>query len=878
MAHGEPSSALEKRLAASLSEGDGAFLLALATEALTAEVGAGADWARQWAKRFLARFCQTKDAAAVDPPAPELRTEFLGEIPPILGAEYASDTALLRWWEDLRSVIAAESAAHEAGLEAWLREKNPLWRLVGRVTFHLAENKGNAERPFAFLATFAEKVSATGRLQHVPLARALQMFAGSKDQAALNALLEPVRAAAERSGHIRDLLQTRQLFQPLGWTPAAAGRFLKEIGLFEECGIVVKVPDCWKVHRPARATVQITIDTKKGTSMGADAMLKFNVEAALDGTPLTAEEWEKIRSGESGLVSLRGQWVEVDREKLSQVLEHWRAVEAANREGGLSFHDGLRFLAGMPAQRGEAATAELDQAPDWTSVVAGKNLGEFLARMRDPADTPAPAGLKATLRPYQLRGFGWLTFMQRAGLGACLADDMGLGKTIQVIALLLRIREAREARNPSLLVVPASLVGNWRTEIARFAPSLRVLAAHASAMSRETLTSLSKGDDSMLDGVDAVIVTYAMLGKTPSLIDREWHLVVLDEAQAIKNPGSGQTRTVKKLQSAGRLALTGTPVENRAGDLWSLFDFLNPGLLGKVDDFAKTVARLADLPHGFAPLRRLVQPYILRRLKSDRSIIDDLPDKTEVKAQCGLTKRQALVYGRLVEELKTTLANQQMEPIRRQGLVLAFLMKFKQVCNHPSHWNGDGVWKPEDSGKFLRLAEIGAELAARQERALVFTQFQEMCDPLAAYLATVFGRPGLVLHGGTPVKKRQELVQRFQDPGGPPFFVISVKAGGTGLTLTAASHVIHFDRWWNPAVENQATDRAYRIGQKRNVLVHKFVCPGTIEERIDALIDEKKALASDLLGSGAGAEKLLTEMNNDELLDFVSLDLAAATL
>jgi non-specific serine/threonine protein kinase len=307
-----------------------------------------------------------------------------------------------------------------------------------------------------------------------------------------------------------------------------------------------------------------------------------------------------------------------------------------------------------------------------------------------------------------------------------------------------------------------------------------------------------------------------------------------------------------------------------------LFDFLNPGLLGKPAEFAQASQLMAR--EGYGALRRLIGPYLLRRLKSDKRIISDLPDKTEVEARCALTKKQAVLYGKLVEQLKADLASPTLDPNQRRGLVLSYLVKFKQVCNHPSHWSGDGRYGGLDSGKFLRLTELAGELAERQERCLVFTQFREMTEPLAAHLASIFGRPGLVLHGGTPVRLRSRLVEEFQRPDGPPFFVLSVKAGGTGLTLTAASHVIHFDRWWNPAVENQATDRAYRIGQKRNVLVHKFVCPGTIEEKVAALIASKGALAEDLLSGEGGAEKLLTEMSNDELLALVSLDLRAAAL
>jgi non-specific serine/threonine protein kinase len=349
--------------------------------------------------------------------------------------------------------------------------------------------------------------------------------------------------------------------------------------------------------------------------------------------------------------------------------------------------------------------------------------------------------------------------------------------------------------------------------------------------------------------------------------------LVLDEAQAIKNAGSQQARAVKQLGAAGRIALTGTPVENRLSDLWSLFDFLNPGLLGDARAFARTAKNLAErTDQPYAPLRRLVQPYILRRLKTDKRVIADLPEKTEVRAFCGLTREQAALYEQRVQELAKKL--DQTEGIQRRGMVLAYLMQLKQICNHPAQWEGQGGYTDGRSGKFERLTTLCEELAERQERVLVFTQFREITEPLAQLLREVFGRPGLVLHGGTAVSKRRALVDDFQREDGPPFFVLSLKAGGTGLNLTAASHVIHFDRWWNPAVENQATDRAFRIGQKRNVLVQKFVCRGTVEEKIDALIEGKSGLARDLLDQGG--EQLLTEMNDEDLLRIVALDIHKA--
>jgi non-specific serine/threonine protein kinase len=488
-----------------------------------------------------------------------------------------------------------------------------------------------------------------------------------------------------------------------------------------------------------------------------------------------------------------------------------------------------------------------------------------LARVDPKAD------LHGDLRPYQQVGVRWLYLLSKLRLGACLADDMGLGKTIQVLSLLLMLKnQANNDRQPSLLIAPASLLANWASEIERFAPSLRALIAHPSAMSGTDLKTLGP---ERLQEVDLVISTYGALLRIPCLAEVSWQLVVLDEAQAIKNPDAKQTRAAKKLNAQSRFALTGTPIENRLGDLWSIFDFINPGLLGSAKQFTVFSKRLANRPQNpYGPLRELVRPYILRRMKTDKTVIADLPDKTEITAFCQLSRKQAALYQQAVEELAKRLEN--AENIQRRGLILSFLMRFKQICNHPSQWLGDGAWSEQDSGKWGRLREIVEVIAAKQEKVLVFTQFREVTAPLAAFLGSVFGRPGLVLHGETEVKKRKDLVRRFQEDESVGYFVLSLKAGGSGLNLTAASHVVHFDRWWNPAVENQATDRAFRIGQNKNVLVHKFVCRGTVEEKIEQIIESKRQLSRDLLEDGASL--LLTEMPDDELLKLVALDLKSA--
>jgi non-specific serine/threonine protein kinase len=503
-------------------------------------------------------------------------------------------------------------------------------------------------------------------------------------------------------------------------------------------------------------------------------------------------------------------------------------------------------------------------------VVAGEALRQALGDLRESPECADPRPeLKGELRPYQADGVRWLLWLNRLGLGGCLADDMGLGKTIQVLSLLLLSKRGGD-EGPHLLVAPTTLLANWQVEATRFAPDLRLLVAHPSAMPADHLAAV---DPARLRGVDLVVTSYSMVSRLPWLVTTGFSLVVLDEAQAIKNPGAKQTRAVKAIKGRVRLALTGTPVENHLGDLWSIFDFACPGLLGTAAEFGRFAKHLAEhRDDGFAPLRRLIQPYLLRRLKSDRAVIADLPDKTEVKTWCGLTRTQTALYLEGVATLQQRL--RELDGIERRGLILAFLMRCKQICNHPSQWLGDGEFASTGSGKFARLTELAETIAARQEKVLVFTQFKEMTGPLADLLASAFGRSGLVLHGSTPAKERNALVDAFQDESGPPFFVLSLKAGGSGLNLTAASHVVHFDRWWNPAVEAQATDRAYRIGQRRNVLVHKFICRGTVEEKIDAMIETKLGLSDDIVAGGG--EGVLTELSDEALMAVVSLDLRSA--
>jgi len=1016
-----------RRVCKAFSGGTACGLLHVATVELQTALPACLAYVRDVAKEYLTALCHAAGAdgsgaggvgaddaenvgvggagvsgvseiPSVPPPSEEVLAFRVLQAPPMMGLEYLSGAVLQAWWRELDAYVrgqirdAAVGTAGAANAAAvWLRERNPLWRLVGRVTFHLAENKRDEQCPFAFMASYASRLSAQGRVQHVPLGRALQEYAGAKNRQALIALLSPVQAACERSESVKALVESGDVYRPLAWTARQAYGFLQDIPAMEAAGLIVRVPDWWKAKRPPRPVVNATIGQRAGAGLGIESLLDYSVGVHLDGESLSDAEVQALLSTEENLVRLKGQWVEMDRQKLSAALAHWKQVEAQVQSGGLTFFEGMRLLSGVDVASGAGGDAggDGDVERSWSRVTAGEWLERTLAQLRDPRqlDGEPPPGLCAVLRPYQNVGVRWLGFLTQLRLGACLADDMGLGKTVQILALLLNVRaariaedtaglphscdagvppacpegvppsqtlanrqhdplwpaqrgqDARETRGrdarateklpPSLLVVPASLIANWKAEIERFAPALSVWIAHPSEQeqcerdpagqthSRDAGVSparvadilsarregvppsqtpadthdvpswpVQRGRDARvtgnastlhdpgpdLDACDLVITTYGMAARLAWLREREWNLAILDEAQAIKNSGTRQTRAVKELHARARVALTGTPVENRLGDLWSLFDFLNPGLLGTAKEFADYAKALQSREHNpYGPLRSLVRPYILRRLKTDRSIIADLPDKTEMKAFCCLSRRQATIYEQSVRELAAQL--ERSDGIQRKGIVLSFLMRLKQICNHPSQWLGDNGYEPADSGKFQRLADLCHEVAQRQEKALIFTQFREIADPLASHLQNIFGRPGLVLHGQTPVAKRREMVTDFQREDGPPFFVLSLKAGGVGLNLTAASHVIHFDRWWNPAVENQATDRAFRIGQTRNVLVHKFICQGTVEEKIDKLIEDKLSLSADLLAD-TGGEKLLTEMTNPELLRFVALDIS----
>jgi SNF2 family DNA or RNA helicase len=815
------------------------------------------------------------------PPLPTIKQEelvaYCSEVPFFTGFEYVNEELLKQLWQDLYRALEEELLKHAGKLKDFLHTYNPAWSLVGRICFHLAENKNNVKAPFAFLATYTTTLGENKAVKHLPLGQALKEYAGEQNKATLLALLLPIQKAAEKSKFVANLINSREIFQAQMWSARQAHHFLQEIQLFESAGIVVRVPNWWNSQKPPQAKVQVSFEETRESLVGLQEMLDFDIGVHVPGgEKLTQAELTEILHSKESLIKVKGNWVEIDTEKLHTVLDHWSKIQQSVKNQGISFAEAVRLLSGMPSTIAGVEPLP-EQEAQWMSVVAGGRFEEILNNLRKPSALMTHGEhvvleryLQAKLRPYQEQGVQWLFFLYKLKLGGCLADDMGLGKTIQIIALLTLIKYQSEMAKPHLLIVPASLLGNWQAEIERFAPSLTVKYVHPSmSIDVQNITPQH------FKSIDLVITTYGLIYRLETLRHMSWDIIILDEAQTIKNSLSKQTRAVKGLKGAVHFALTGTPIENNLGDLWSLFDFFASGLLGSLKTFNEYVKKSTSSEDTekklrfYASLRNLIAPYILRRLKSDKRIIADLPDKTEIIAFCGLTPTQIALYQQAVDELTHKL--EELDGQERRGLIFHYLMRFKQICNHPAQWLGYGNYLPEESGKFLRIKEICEDIIAKQEKVLIFTQFQEIIPALSAYLTTLFRREGLLLHGGTSIKQRAALVKEFSQEQGPPFFILSVKAGGTGLNLTQAAHVIHFDRWWNPAVENQATDRAYRIGQKRNVMVYKFVSRGTLEEKIDKLITEKKELSAEILG--IDSEISLTTLRNDQILDLVKLDL-----
>ncbi|MEV2223386.1 DEAD/DEAH box helicase [Nocardia vinacea] len=664
-----------------------------------------------------------------------------------------------------------------------------------------------------------------------------------------------VRTAIEKLGdatraypRLRDLPNDPQSMDLLLPTEVVADLVEHGAHALQAAGVRLLLPRAWNISAPTmRLRVESAVPAAEST-VGMRGLVSYRWELALGDTVLTKAEMERLVRSKSDLVQLRGEWVQADHKMLAAAA---RYVAAHLDDTEITFADLV----------GELVTGHVEKVPI-TEVSATGWAADLLDQTRDPVPVSPPVGLKAQLRPYQERGLAWLATMSRYGVGGILADDMGLGKTVQVLALLVHEREGTDGSGPTLLVSPMSVVGNWQREAERFAPDLRVLVHHG--VGRKSGTDL----DEAVAAADLVITTYSLLARdAPELARQQWDRVVLDEAQHIKNAGTRQAKAARAVPARHRLALTGTPVENRLEELRSILDFTMPKVLGSAQTFrarfAVPIERDRD-ENAISRLRTVTQPFVLRRVKTDPAVISDLPEKLEMTVRANLTVEQAALYQAVVDDMMAKLKD--AKGMARKGAVLGALTRLKQVCNHPAHFLGDGSGVlhrgSHRSGKLALVEDVLDAVLADGEKALLFTQFREFGELIAPYLIERFGTKIPFLHGGVPKKQRDTMVERFQEPDGPPLMLLSLKAGGTGLNLTAANHVVHLDRWWNPAVENQATDRAFRIGQQRNVQVRKLICVDTIEEKIDEMISGKRQLVDLAIGAG---ENWITELSTDEL-------------
>jgi hypothetical protein len=739
------------------------------------------------------------------------------------GAESAFQPRDARFF-GVPAIVAAWSAEDAAPLRLGLRLHLPAGRADGfRLEVSLRPaHRGRGEIGAADAWRGGASMSLRGRVVEQPAWQLLRALARAQR------VYAPL-AACLRGPEPRDPV----------WSAREAWAFL-DVGVapLRDAGVVVELPEAFEAAGSRRIRARMRLESP-GHGLVLGDHVPYRWEVVLGDVLLSGNEFADVSRGGDPVARFRGEWVLLDPAELA------RLPEGLPREGTLDAVTALRAV----------LTGQHEGVP----VVTDDRLGMVVDALRSPPDRPAPAALNAALRPYQLRGFAWLACLGELGLGACLADDMGLGKTVQVIAHLLD-RAERSPGAPSLVLCPTSVLGNWARELARFAPSLTVVAHHGSGRALEDAR-----------GADVVLTTYGLLVRDAAALQAVgWDVVVLDEAQAIKNPDSRRARAACGLTARHRVALSGTPVENRLDELWSLMRFLVPGLLGTRAYFQRAVAvpieRMGD-EDAARRLRLGTSPFLLRRVKSDPSVVSDLPDKVQRKVWCALVPAQAALYHQVAEEKLAEVS--EADGVGRRGRVLAMLTALKQVCNHPAHFLRDGDKSVARSGKLRRTVELLEAVLAADERALVFTQYREMGELLATALTPTVGQRPAFLHGGLSVAERDELVRRFQeDDDAAPVLIISLRAGGVGLNLTRATHVLHYDRWWNPAVEDQATDRAYRIGQRRNVLVHKLVCQGTLEERIDALLDDKRGLAEAVVGSGEG---LVAELDDAALRALVLL-------
>lgn len=762
--------------------------------------------------------------------------EIIEEAPYIIGSENICKKWLIDLFNKLNEIFYDEINDFDGSTSEYFQKRNRNIQIPSRIYFHLVENTKSNEYPFAFLATYT--ALKDNRIVYYPLKYALEEFKNDKKR--LNKLISSITDVSKDSSFIKKLVDKGEIFHPLNFSEEDAFTFLKELVIYENNGIVCRIPNWW-VTRDSSNKISIDLQEKIQEGMGfmnPYAIITLAPSMIYNGIEITKAEIMQLLNQNEGLAHIKGKWIENNHQKLEELLENYEYYS----QDGSSLSEILQIISGIKESECNNKIVIEFARKDWLKQFINKQFFSV-------NENVIGSNFKGKLRPYQFDAFKWLYGMNKLNFGVCLADDMGLGKTIEVLSFLDKYKE--ENGKNVLLIVPASLIENWKHEIKKFTPKLDYFVL--------------KGNKNITNGKSnsfLTITTYQTAAKSDYLDTINWDLIILDEAQAIKNYETITTRKIKSLKSRMRIALTGTPIENNLLNLWSIFDFINPGLLGTRKQFKEFSKTLETDVEQFKNLKVLIEPFILRRLKSDKSIINDLPEKIETDVYINLTKNQIILYKNRIDELEQQM-NASKSEFEAKGKVLNAIMSLKQICNHPSQYLGKMDYQLEESGKFVELKNICENIFEKREKVLVFTQFKEIIPALNNMLKDIFKIEGYCIDGDTTLSVRDKYVNSFQNDD-IPYMILSVKTGGVGLNLTAAQNVIHFDRWWNPAVEDQATDRTYRIGQKENVSVFKFITADTIEEIINEMLKVKKDLADKYINSVDG--NVMNKLSSQEIL------------
>ena len=830
-------------------------VLYLVHRQLGARLPPGLSFLREFGKAMMTHWILAERATGASPGGPpegllHVWWQVARETP---GLERLSHDVLPAIWKKVCERVVQEITAAKVSLAEWMEQFDPAWRKLGTIVMQLDDLMEDAARPFSLVTSYVDAIAARSNLVTTPIS--VPIFGECRVPGLRKHLYELLRRAGQSCGVVRRLFESQEIFSPCNIIPRDAYAFVRDVPALQALGIEVRLPRWWKELRRPEIRVRVRVGT--GAPRPVGGMFRLDLDAAIivGEHELTEAQWRTfIREEHDGLVYLGDRWVEILRDRIQAAVEASRRVEELRARGGVTYAEAIEFtdvpLPGDEPRTRPAPTSATNFEPGaWLKAALSAIERWDVRRDAEPGHL-----LVGRLYGHQRQGIAWLSTLMDAGVGALLADDMGLGKTLQVIGLIA-VLHARGDEGPHLIVARASLLANWKAEFERFAPKLTVGVVHG---------------DQDIDGnaPSVVLTTYQTLERREALLERSWGLVVLDEAQDIRNPGTRAATTVKRLRTRMRVCLTGTPIYNHIGDLWSLMDFLNPGMLGTETEFRQWLSQFPTDQERVAQVRRRVRPFILRRLKTDPLIAGSLPEKIETTIFCGMTPLQSTLYGQTVDTMCRSLKGE--GPAERRVTPFELIIRLKQICNHPA-LGFDNNFDPYTSGKFISLADLARSIDRAGDHLLVFTQYQKMAEPIAIHLQRIMSRPAAVLDGPMSTKKRDQVVAEFQSGQGPGALVLTYEVGGVGLNLTTASNVILFDRPWNRAVEEQAIDRAFRIGQTKNVFVYKFLCRGTFEDRIDKLIKSKAAMVGDFFTSD-DPELAFSKLSPEQLLTHLSLD------